>query len=432
MKILFVEPVIVPNARKIRNKILAKMYTSNSLTFQILASVTPEKHTIRLMDERFEEINYDEDCDIVGITCTTYYAPRAYDIADGFKNRGKTVVMGGHHPTAMPEESKQHADAVVIGEAEETWPQLLEDFENGALKPYYRQEKPVDLNSIPFPRRDIVKKNLLVARVQATKGCTYGCKFCCIPNIEGSYLRKRAIDKVIEEIKTIPQKFLIFSDPSLTIDVEYTKELFRHMKSLKKKFSCCGNVDVLGSDDELLVLAKKAGCIAWQIGFETFSQEALDSIGKTKNRVEKYKHIVEKIHKYKMAVVGSFIVGFDEDTKESLGKFAKQVEDLHVNVIEFSILTPFPGTSLFDQMEKEGRITNRDWEKYAEGNRGDIVFEPKNMTEEELRELAMGNIFRRTMTSRHAALLNLRRMPENLKLGIYPCAWSVFHRSLWV
>jgi len=431
MKIVFVEPVIVPNTKSLWGKILRKMYTSNSLAFQMLAAVTPVKHKIKLIDERFDDINYDEDCDIVGITCTTYYAPHAYEMADEFRKRGKIVVLGGHHPTVMPEEAKTHADAVVIGEAEEIWPQLLEDFENGDLKEFYRQEKAVDLKSIPFPRRDIIVKNLLVARIQATRGCPHKCNFCCISNVEGSILRKRPIDNVIKEIQSIPQKFLIFSDASLTIDTEYTKELFRRMKCLKKKFSCCGNADILESDSELLRLARKAGCIAWQIGFETFCQKTLDRIDKTSNIVEKYKDVVEKIHKNKMAVVGSFIVGFEEETKEMVSNFSKQIDDLELDVIEFGILTPFPGTPLFDQMEKEGRIITRDWLKYSEGNEGDLVFEPKNMSYDELRTIAL-EIWRKQIASRQVFIKGLKKTIKGLKLGFYPCIWSSFHRSLWV
>jgi len=431
MKILFVEPVIVPGVRSLWGKILRKLYTSNSLTFQMLAAVTPKRHSIKLVDERFDDIDYNEECDIVGITCTTYYAPHAYEIADKFREKGKTVVLGGHHPTVMPQEAKIHADAVVMGEGENTWPQLLEDFENGNLKSFYKSEKPVNLKSIPFPRRDIVVKNLLVARVQATRGCPYKCNFCCISNVEGSTLRKRPIDDVINEIKNIPQKFLIFSDASLTIDLEYTKNLFKQMKKLKKKFSCCGNIDALVSDDELLKLAKEAGCVAWYIGFETFSQEALDNVGKTTNVVERYKEVVEKIHKNRMAVIGSFIIGFDEETEETLSNYSKNIDDLKLDGIELGILTPFPGTPLFDQMEKNRRILTRDWTKYSEGNEGDIVFQPKHMSEEKLREYAMG-VYMDHIASYRAVIRNIKTTIRGFKLGFYPIFWSFLQRGLWV
>jgi len=432
MKILFVEPVMVPRVRKLSHKIIRKMYTSNSLTFQMLAAVTPEKHIIKLIDERFDDINYDENCDIVGITCTTFYALHAYEIADEFRKHGKTVILGGHHPSVMPEEAKQHADAVVIGEAEDTWPQLLKDFENGTLKPFYRPTKPVDLKSIPFARRDVVVKNLLVARIQATRGCPHNCNFCCISSIEGTKLRKRPIDNVIEEIKSIPQKFLIFCDASLTSDTEYTKELFKRMKGLKKKFSCCGNADVLGSNSGLLILAKKAGCIAWHIGFENFNQQTLDRIGKKTNIVEKYKDVVEKIHKNKMAVIGSFIIGFDEETKDSLSKYSKQIEKLELDTVELNILTPFPGTSLYLEMEKDGRIFTKDWFRYSEGSRrDDIVFQPKNMTVEDLTKF-INEIFMYHIASRQALAINIKQIIKGIKLGFYPWIWSTLHRSLWV
>lgn len=424
MKILFVEPVIVPKVETLFGKLVCKRYTSNSLTFQQLAAVTPEKHSIKLIDERFESIDFNEECNVVGITCTTYYALHAYEIADEFRKRGKTVVLGGYHPSTLYKEAKQHADSVVIGEGETIWPTLLEDLEKNKLKPFYKQEKPVDPNLIPSPRRDIVKRYLPVARIQASRGCPYGCKFCAISNVEGTYLRKRPIENVIKEIQSIPQKFLIFADASLTIDLEYTKELFRDMIGLKKKFSCCGNVDVLASDEELLRLAKEAGCVAWYVGFETFCQKTLDSIGKITNKVKDYKFAVEKIHAYKMAVVGSFIFGFDEETLESFDTTLKSMHDLKIEVAEFGILTPFPVTPLFDQLEREGRISTKDWSKYFEG---DVVFKPKNMAQEEL--LKEGY---RIFWEFYSFPRNMERILRSMKLGFYPFLWTIMQSSLWV
>lgn len=424
MKILFVEPVIVPKVETLFGKLVRKRYTSDSLTFQQLAAVTPEEHSIKLIDERFESIDFNEECDVVGITCTTYYALHAYEIADEFRKRGVTVVLGGYHPSALPGEAKRHADSVVVGEAEETWPQLLRDFENGELKPFYKQKKTVDPSLIPSPKRDIVKRYFPVARIQASRGCPYGCKFCAISNVEGTYLRKRPIENVIKEIQSIPQKFLIFADASLTIDLEYMKELFRNMMGLKKKFSCCGNVDVLASDGELLRLAKEAGCVAWYVGFETFCQKTLDSIGKITNRVKDYKSAVEKIHAHKMAVVGSFIFGFDEDTPESFDITLRSMYDLKIDVAEFGILTPFPGTSLFDQLEREGRILTKDWSKYFEW---DALFEPKNISKEQLVEGTY-----RTFWKFYSFPNGMKRVLRSMKLGFYPFLWTIMQSSLWV
>jgi len=432
MKILFVEPVILVDVSQLKLSVrimdlilkLSKRFLSNNLTLQQLAAVTPEKHTIHFIDERFEDINFEEECDIVGITSTTYFATRAYDIADEFRKRGKTVVIGGYHPSALPEEAKEHTDSVVIGEAEELWPQLLEDFENNRLKPFYCQIEKVNPKNIPAPKRDIAKKKLWVARVQATRGCPYNCSFCSIPKVQGNQLRKRDIDEVIDEIKSLPQKFIIFSDASLTIDVDYTKQLFRRMIGLKKKFCCCGNVDVLAKDEELLELSKKAGCIAWYVGFESFNQDILNKIGKTTNKVEDYKTAVEKIHLYKMAVVGSFISGFDEETPESFNKLLDSINDLKIEVIEYNYLTPFPGTPLYDKLVKEGRIISRDWERYWEG---EVVFRPERMTPEELHNNCQ-LVFWKIIPIRYS----WNRLLRSMKLGFYPCFWTIMQNSSWV
>ena len=432
MKILFVEPVIFADVNtfklsvKILDKIfnLRKRYLSNNLTFPQLAAVTPDKHSIKFIDERLEEINFEEDCDIVGITCTTQFAPRAYQIADKFRKRGKTVVLGGYHPSALPEEAKQHADSVVIGEGEILWPKILEDFENNNLKPFYRQVDPIDPKYIPAPRRDIIKKKLWAARIQATRGCPHNCNFCSIPEIQGKNLRKREIDDVIEEIKSLPQKFLIFSDASLTIDVEYTKNLFKRMKGLKKKFCCCGNVDVLAKDDDLIELSKKAGCIAWYIGFESFNQTILNNIGKTTNKVEEYKSAVKKIHANKIAVIGSFISGFDEETVESFDQLLRFINDLKIEVIEYNFLTPFPGTPLFRKIEKEGRLLTKDWTKYYEG---EVVFKPKMMSPEDFHR-ECHRVFDKIIPMRYSA----KRILRSMKLGFYPCLWTIMQNSSWV
>ena len=185
------------------------------------------------------------------------------------------------------------------------------------------------------------------------------------------------------------------------------------------------------SDDELLKLAKEAGCVAWYIGFETFSQEALDNVGKTTNVVERYKEVVEKIHKNRMAVIGSFIIGFDEETEETLSNYSKNIDDLKLDGIELGILTPFPGTPLFDQMEKNRRILTRDWTKYSEGNEGDIVFQPKHMSEEKLREYAMG-VYMDHIASYRAVIRNIKTTIRGFKLGFYPIFWSFLQRGLWV
>jgi radical SAM superfamily enzyme YgiQ (UPF0313 family) len=222
----------------------------------------------------------------------------------------------------------------------------------------------------------------------------------------------RPVEDVIEEISLLHQKIFFFTDFSMTIDLAYTKELFRQMRGLKKKFICGGNVDDLAEDDELLRLSHDAGCIEWISGFETFSQEALNGAHKKTNIVEEYARAVKKIHSYKMAVFGTFVLGFDEDTPDIFHTMQKHIGGLSMDSVNFALLTPYPGTPLFNRLENEGRILTKDWSKY---NRKNVVFQPKNMTKEEL-ERGFRNI-----TVFYSTLPNMGfRTVRSLRFGLYP------------
>ncbi|MCD6237198.1 MAG: B12-binding domain-containing radical SAM protein [Thermoplasmata archaeon] len=357
-------------------------YLHPSFTLEQLAAITPKQHQVELVDMRYQKVDFEWNGNIIGISCRTVSANTAYRVADEFRRRGKTVVLGGYHPSAMPEEAKQHADSVVIGEAELTWPQLLKDFENGKLKPFYRQNRPVDPELIPSPKRMSKKFPFFsVASIQATRGCPFKCSFCPIHKVQGYKYRTRPIDKVIDEIQSIPSRRLFFVDNSLTIDLEYTKMLFKKMKGLDKRFNCYANINVLGKDDELLRLASDAGCELWIVGFETINQKTIDSIGKTTNVVKEYAKAVKKIHDYGMMIQGLFVFGFDYDTPDIFDRTLEAIYKWELDKAGFAILTPFPGTSLFRKFEKEGRIITRDWSKY---NLKNVVFKPKNMSEQML------------------------------------------------
>jgi len=365
-------------------KLLKIFFYSPISTFEALENVTPKEHSIEIIDEHFEEIDFEEDYDIIGISAMTNQAPRAYKVADEFRRRGKKVVLGGWHPSVLPEEAKQHADSVVVGEAEELWPQLLENISKGKLKQVYRQEKPVDLSAIPVREKDKAKqKGFRVAvAIEATRGCPHGCNFCAITNSPGRRVfRVKPVEKVIEEIQSISQKYLLFMDASMTINPKYTKKLFEQMKELNKKFFCYGNANVLLKDEELLRSAQEAGCITWTIGFDSVSQKSLDAIGKKTNIAKQYISVIKNIHDFGMNVEGSFMFGFDPDTPDIFDSTLDFISNSEVDKAEFHILTPFPGTPLFDDLEKQNRILTKDWSKYDSKN---VIFKPRNMTEEEL------------------------------------------------
>jgi radical SAM superfamily enzyme YgiQ (UPF0313 family) len=376
------------------------VYTSiyPSLTLEQLAAATPKNHDITLIDERYQKINYNWDGDLVGISCLTHSAPHAYEIAERFRNKGIKVVLGGYHPSALPREAIKHADSVVIGEAEISWPLLIQDYENKKLKKIYNL-KIVEADQIPKPKR--INKKVNVASIQATRGCPYNCKFCSVNNVEGCNVRLRPVERVVEEINSINSKKLFFADSSLTINPKYSKNLFKAMKDNSKKFSCFGNINILSKDDELLNLARDAGCNLWIAGFESINQETIEDIGKNTNKIQEYAKAVRKIRDHGMMISGLFMFGFDTDTKDVFKNTIDSVKKLNLDKIGFAMLTPFPGTQIYNELDKQGRILTKDWTKY---NLKHVVFQPKNMTPEELKrgtvDLVMefysfGNSFKR-------------------------------------
>jgi len=303
----------------ILKKIMLKSSPNKQINLPILSAITPKEHTVQIKDWcQYKNIDFNVTFDIIGLSFTTEFAIEAYRIADKFREMGKTVILGGWHASALPNEAKQHADSVIIGEAEDTWIQGLNDYKNNKLKPIYRQKQPVNPKKIPILKNFKEKEN---QGIQATRGCPYGCRFCSVTNEEfRNIYRTRPIEDVIKEIQFTKKRSFIFYDNSLTIKPSYTKELFRKMKSLNKKFIASGNINVLAKDNELLKLAYEAGCTGWFVGFESIVQKSVNEVGKRANRVEEYLHAVKKIHDQGMLLFGSFIFGFDNDTKDVFDK----------------------------------------------------------------------------------------------------------------
>jgi radical SAM superfamily enzyme YgiQ (UPF0313 family) len=377
-----------------------------------IAAITPKKHTVTIINERNNIIDFSKKYDLVNINYTTSTTKRAYNIADEFRKKGITVVLSGIHASLMPEEAKEHSDSILLGWGELNWLDLLNDYEENKLKAEYKHKKYG--KNIKIPPINIELPSIVISgAIEATRGCPYNCDFCPETNItDGSQFYKRSVDEVINEIKNLPQKFFTFYDNSMTVDTKYTKELFRKMIGLKKKFSCNGNVDVLANDNELVKLSKKAGCLSWLIGFESFSQQTLDSVNKLTNKIEEYKKAVENIHGNKMIVVGDFMFGFDTDTKDVFDETLKQINILGIDVADFCILTPFPGTPIYNKLEKEKRLLTKDWSQYTLKN---PVFKPKNMTSE---ELLLG--VRKMYNNYYSTPNNIKRIFKSLKLGMLP------------
>jgi radical SAM superfamily enzyme YgiQ (UPF0313 family) len=382
------------------------------ITPRQIAAVTPTSHTV-LIAEGNQPIDFNARYDVVHINFKTALAPTAYGIADRFRHKGIIVVLSGYHPTALPEEAKQHADAVIVGDAVTLWPLVVADLENEHLQSFYRSNGSCDSLILPSTMHAHPQGYQFVNAVEATRGCPQRCDFCQDSNVrDGALFRARPVDDVIKEISSLRQKIFFFTDFSLTINLSYTKALFRGMRGLEKKFICGGNVDVLAEDDELLRLSHDAGCIEWISGFETFTQEALDQVHKKTNLVEEYEAAVKKIHHHRMAIFGTFVVGFDEDTPDIFPAMQAHIRGLKIDAVNFAILTPYPGTPLFQRLEREGRILTHDWSKY---NRETVVFTPKNMSKEEL-EAGFVHLMRHFGSLPYLGYQTMR----GLRLGFYP------------
>lgn len=416
MNILLVHPKMKhgPVTDKERGTLQAKLFSNPELTLPAVAATIPKEHTIRLLHESYEDIDYSKEYDLVGISCFTMFAPQVYEIADNFRNIGVPVVLGGYHPTALPKEAKQHADSVIIGEAELSFPQLLKDLEENKLQPFYKAKKQVKSADIPPLRRNLLSFHPLSDGMKITRGCYYKCDFCSITYFFKHTFRTRPINEVITELKSLSHKIVFIHDANLTADVEYSKTLFKEMikEGTNKKWLANGNIFVLGKDEEFLSLAKKAGCIAWTIGFESISQKSLNSVNKFGNKVKNYNKWITTIRKHGMSINGLFMFGFDDDKPDIFDKTIDALNKLEIDAGEFNIITPLPGTPLFDRMKKEGRILTEDWEKYTQTQ---VVFEPKNMTPEELYEGV-----RKVVKSFHAPEKMLRRWSRLLKLSWDP------------
>ncbi len=356
------------------------------LTSVYLAAMLPPDVNVSVRDEQVRAVDYDIDVDLVAITFMTAYAIHAYEIADRFRKRGTTVVMGGFHASVLPEEVLEHADAVVVGEAEYVFPEIIEDLKQGTLKRIYKSTKLHSLKELPLPRYDLIEKDFILNHpVQATRGCPFNCSFCSVASLYPN-LRVRPIDEVIRDITCfegrnyVQNRMVMFMDNNLIVNKKYAKELFSKMKPLKKWWFSQASID-MANDKELMRLAVESGCVSILVGIESFSQEILKNIGKHQNKISEYKKAMKTFHEYGIYVMAGLIIGFDEDTVESIRKIPELINEIGIDMAYLHILTPHYGTEFFDQFNRENRLLTKDWSLY---NFFNVVFKPKNMSVDKL------------------------------------------------
>ncbi len=363
------------------------LYPFPMLGLTLLASLFPKNYEVKIINEAIEEVDFDARVDLVGITGLTCVIQRAYAVADQFRERGVKVVLGGVHPSLLPEEAKEHADVVFIGEAEGVFDQLLKDLEAGELKPFYKNRSWSDLRGMPFPRRDLLGNRYrpFFKAIETTRGCPNRCEFCSIPIINGKRYRVRPLEEVDRELSAIVKKegeYIFLADDNVTAREDYALGLFEIFKRYGVKWMAFTTIKI-ATNEELLKKAQKSGCISLFIGFESLLQENLDGVSKRFVNAKELSNWIRTIQQHQIGIHGSFIFGFDGDDPTIFRKTVEFVQKNNIELPTFSILTPFPGTPLRKRMEEEGRIFDHNWSHYDMSH---VVFQPKKMTVRELQE----------------------------------------------
>lgn len=353
------------------------------LTLPYLAGLTGVGIDIKLTDERLESIDFNEEHDLIAITVMTRSSKRAYEIARLYRAKGKKVVMGGFHVSFNPDEAKRHCDAIFIGEAEDTWHEMLKDFESGSLKEVYKSSEFHNLRNLPFPRYDILDLNRYKIKflpIQASRGCPHVCNFCEVSYMYGNRYRFRPVEEVLEEIKRSGLKKVQFVDDNFAANRRYTIDLIERLIPLKIKWTCLWPIKN-SSDEELLDLAKRSGCYHINMGIESISEESIKDMGKKQNMVSEYVKSLSLLNKKGIFYSLNFIFGWDSDDKFTFLKTLNFLKNNKVPLSFFSILFPQKGTKIYEFLDKDNRIIG---DNPFEALHQKCIFEPKKMTIKEL------------------------------------------------
>jgi radical SAM superfamily enzyme YgiQ (UPF0313 family) len=415
MKILLVSPV------RDEHQFTNKGILIPQLALFILKGLTPEKHEVKIVEEEYMTLDMEEDCDVVAISCMTSNAYRGYRIADAFREKGKVVVMGGVHPSLLPDEALAHADAVVIGEAEGVWETILEDIEGGKLQQKYHEPNPDLDRYIPKDFSTLAKKRMYnLVPLQTSRGCPYDCDFCCVSDIFGKKIKLIPVKHVVKDIQTSGARNFIFLDDNIIGHKKYARELFEALIPLKIRWIGQSSIS-FARDIELMKLAKKSGCKGLFIGLESVVESNTHQFSKLKN-LEDTQESIRKILKMGILIQASVIFGFDDDTPETFGQTVKFLRKNRISVASINALTPYPGTRVFEKFKEAGRLLHEKWEYYDHHT---VVFQPKNMTP---LELQIGKIKAKTDFSKIFSITE--RILGNLRMPVYYLAVNLGYRKL--
>jgi radical SAM superfamily enzyme YgiQ (UPF0313 family) len=421
-----------------RGGIWKKSLRYQPLTLTTLAALVPPEISadLQLFDEGIADVPLDLDADLVGLTVITGTAMRAYELADHFRRRGITAILGGPHVTLIPDDAQPHADAIVTGYAEDSWPQLLRDFTSGQLKVRYDQSPGLDLADRPFARRELLPGHRYLTNnvFEATRGCVHNCDFCVVPAAWGRKPYQKPVEQVVADIRQHGARKLIFVDLNLIADRRYAMELFKALVPLKLQWYGLATV-LLADDAELLEMAARSGCKGLLMGLESISPQNLRESRKGFNSPEKYARVVERLHNHGIALQGCFVFGLDHDEPDIFLKTAKFAVQAKIDLPRFAIVTPFPNTALYKRLLAEGRILTKNWELY-DGQH--VVFRPAKLSIQELQEgtelawkhaYSFRSIVRRI---RHSPAPWMVKLGTNLGYRFYAHNLSRFYNCDWI
>ena len=383
--------LIKPNIGRMEHSLYVDEGRMEPLQIGVLAGITPADVDIVFIDDRCEEITYDTPTDLVAITVETFTAKRAYEISAEYRARGVPVVLGGFHPTLLPEEASLHADSISIGDAETVWADIIEDARTGNLKPIYTARPGIPQSGI-VPRRDIFKGKgyLPVTLVQFGRGCKYACNFCAISAYFNQTHSVRPIEEVIAEIEQQERKLVLFVDDNIVANHEAVKQLFRALIPLRIRWICEGTIDMV-HDRELMDLMVASGCFATLIGFESIDTKALQEMKKAPNLLgfSNYEREIATLKEYGLQTWATFTLGNDSDTPESLYRMLDFALRSKFTFAAFNVLTPYPKTPLYRKLQEEGRLLyDGKWWLHPEYRYSYAPFRPAQMTAEELTRIS--------------------------------------------
>ena len=409
MKILLISPVKNPNIRKPRGIMMPQ------LALNLIEALTPPEHEVTLVEEEIEDVHLDAECDLVGISSMTSNAPRSYHLANEFRKRGKKVVLGGVHPTILPDEALEHADSVVVGEAEGVWEGLLEDFTKGKLKRKYHSPSPSLDKYVHIKHRTNVKKRMFsIVPVMTTRGCPYNCEFCCVHNLFGNKIRHIPVENVVRDITDSGGKHFMFLDDNIIGHKKYARELFSALKPLGITWGGQASISFV-QDTEFMKMAADSGCMGLFFGLESVSKSQMQAMRKSLKDLHEVEEAIKKVKDYGIYFHASMIFGFDNDTTDVFPETVEFLQKNNIGSASMNVLTPYPGTETYRKFKEEGRLISHDWAHYDHNT---VVYKPKNMSP---LELQAGRLW---------AVSEFTKISSTLKRLVYNTAHPLMHMGI--